>query len=85
MVNAGVPRALIAEDDPAIRGLLAITLRRRRIDTVLAANGKEAIEGLQHGPWDALVLDLMMPVIMDGKSFGGSAVMKSIDRSRSSS
>ena len=58
-----MPRVLVTEDDPAIRRLLALTLRRRRVEVELATNGAEAVEALKRGPWAALVLDLMMPQV----------------------
>lgn len=56
-----LPRVLVTEDDDAIRRLLAMTLRRRRIDVHLAKDGNEALEALQRERWSVLVLDLMMP------------------------
>ena len=55
------PRVLVAEDDPAIRRLLATTLRRRRLDVEQAADGAEAVAALQRDRWDVVVMDLMMP------------------------
>lgn len=55
------PRVLVAEDDAAIRRLLAATLRRRRLDVELARDGAEALEALQRERWNVVVLDLMMP------------------------
>lgn len=58
-----MPRVLIAEDDAAIRRLLALTMRRRRLYVEPAANGAEAMAALQTKRWDAVLLDLMMPEI----------------------
>lgn len=55
------PRVLVAEDDPAIRRLLAATLRRRRLDVHVVNDGAEAQRELQNGHWAVVVLDLMMP------------------------
>lgn len=67
---AGVPaartnplRVVVAEDDPAIRRLLGLTLRRRGLDVQLAADGAEALAALQEQPASAVVLDMMMPEI----------------------
>jgi CheY-like chemotaxis protein len=54
---------LVAEDDPAIRGLLTSALRRRRLRLVAASNGAEALENLKAHEWSVLVLDLMMPQV----------------------
>lgn len=56
-----IPRILVAEDDPAIRRLLATTLRRRRLDVELAEDGKQAIDALERERFDVVVTDLMMP------------------------
>lgn len=56
-----LPRVLVTEDDDAIRRLLAMTLRRRRVDVHLARDGDEALAALKRKRWSVLVLDLMMP------------------------
>jgi CheY-like chemotaxis protein len=56
-----IPRVLVAEDDSAIRRLLATTLRRRRLEVVAVEDGAEALPLLQRERFDAMVLDLMMP------------------------
>jgi CheY-like chemotaxis protein len=58
-----MPRVLVAEDDPAIRRLLATTLRRRRLEVELAEDGAQAQQALERGQWDVLVMDLMMPYV----------------------
>jgi two-component system response regulator PilR (NtrC family) len=54
-------RALIADDEPAIRRLVGHLLRRDGFETLEAMDGQHAIEQLDAGPFDVLVLDLMMP------------------------
>ena len=56
-----MPRVLVAEDDPAIRRLLGMTLRRRRMDVELVQDGEEAMEALKRERFDVVVMDLMMP------------------------
>lgn len=56
-----MPRVLVAEDDPAIQRLLAATLRRRRLEVEVAADGAQALQALQRARWDVFVTDLMMP------------------------
>lgn len=56
-----MPRVLVAEDDAAIRRLLATTLRRRRLEVELAEDGAQAQRALERERWDVLVMDLMMP------------------------
>ncbi len=54
-------RVLVADDDGAIRGLVTSVLRRRGFEPIEAVDGQDAIEKLDGDPFDALVLDLMMP------------------------
>ncbi len=54
---------LIAEDDPALRKLLAAAIRRRRMALETAANGQEALALLAEHKWLVLILDLMMPAV----------------------
>ena len=56
------PRILVAEDDEAIRLLLAAILARTGYATDFARNGEEAIARLASDHYDAILLDLMMPV-----------------------
>jgi two-component system alkaline phosphatase synthesis response regulator PhoP len=60
-VTTTVPRVLVAEDDPAIRRLLGMTLRRRRLSVEMVQDGSEALEALQRERWSVVVMDLMMP------------------------
>jgi EAL domain-containing protein (putative c-di-GMP-specific phosphodiesterase class I)/DNA-binding response OmpR family regulator len=57
------PLILIADDDPAIRLFLETALRQEGFDTVLAANGREALERLGEHPIEVLLLDVQMPVL----------------------
>jgi DNA-binding response OmpR family regulator len=54
-------RALIVEDDPAIRRLVEKLLTRRGVDIETARNGREAIGHLRDGDFCMVVLDLMLP------------------------
>ena len=55
-------RFLVVDDDDAIRRLVAAVLRRRDIATDEARDGREAIAKLSDAHYDAMFLDLMMPV-----------------------
>ena len=59
--SSPAPRVLIADDEDAIRTLVARVLARAGFQPVQAADGAEAIERLDASHYDALVLDLMMP------------------------
>lgn len=58
-------RILVVDDDPDVLRLVEMKLRLDGIDTLVAANGVEALEVLADERVDLVVLDLMMPV-MDG-------------------
>lgn len=54
---------MVVDDEPAIRGVLSILLESEGYSVTTAANGQEALVELQHHRPDAIVLDLMMPVM----------------------
>ncbi len=54
-------RALIADDDPTTRYLLADVLRRHQIAFDEAANGADAVKFLKSNEYGLVFLDLMMP------------------------
>lgn len=54
-------RALICEDDPAIRSLVTTVVRREGFDVGVAADGAEGIEMMKSGAYDLVILDLMTP------------------------
>ena len=62
------PRILMIDDDHHVRRILSIGLRLEGFDVEQAENGQKAVEKLQQIQVDAIVADLMMPV-MDGRSF----------------
>lgn len=61
MSEAPTLRVLIADDESSIRLLVSRVLKRAGFDPVEAVDGQDAIEHLDAGSYDALVLDLMMP------------------------
>lgn len=56
-------RVLIVDDEPTIREMVGLNLRREGIDVVFAANGEEALTAVAEHQPDAMVLDIMMPGI----------------------
>jgi CheY-like chemotaxis protein len=54
-------RALVVDDDDAIRSMLAKVVARIGIPVDTARDGIEAVERIDAGPYDVIVLDLMMP------------------------
>jgi DNA-binding response OmpR family regulator len=60
-------RVLIADDEPAIRDVLALLLETEGFETQAVANGREACVAARTVRPDLLLLDVMMPV-QDGLS-----------------
>ena len=54
-------RALVVEDDPAIRRLVEKLLTRLKIDIDVASDGRTAINKLRSQTYSVMVLDLMVP------------------------
>ena len=69
-------RALICEDDAAIRALVKTVVQREGFEVDVAADGKEGIEKMKSGCYDLVVLDLMMPEV------DGFAVVKFLKEQR---
>ena len=61
-VEASVkPRILIVDDEPSMREMLRIVLRRDGYDVTVAANGTQAIDILKRERVDLLLSDIRMP------------------------
>ncbi|MBS0467822.1 MAG: response regulator transcription factor [Proteobacteria bacterium] len=58
---AATRRVLLVEDDAHIADLLALHLRDEGLEVVHCARGDDGLRQLEHGGWDALVLDIMLP------------------------
>ena len=56
-------RALVVEDDPAIRRLVEKLLQRRGIVIDTAHDGRQAIEKIAAGDFSVVILDLMLPEV----------------------
>jgi DNA-binding response OmpR family regulator len=56
-----MPRILIVDDEPAIRDLIEILLRRENFDVYTCADGKAALEAFHKFNPDLVLLDLMLP------------------------
>ena len=64
MTHSGVRhRALVVEDDPAIRRLVEKLLIRRGITIDTAHDGRQAIDKLRSNGYAVVVLDLMLPEV----------------------
>jgi two-component system response regulator PilR (NtrC family) len=55
------PRILVVDDEPSMRDMLRIVLRRDGFDVTLAENGAQAVALLQQQPFDLLLSDIRMP------------------------
>ena len=60
---SGERRALVVDDDAAIRVLVSRVLQRQGFEVDCARDGCEAIEQLLQYDYDLIALDLMMPRI----------------------
>lgn len=56
-------RVLIVDDDLMVRHVTALALQDMGCEIAQAANGQEAIDRLHRDPPDAMILDLLMPVM----------------------
>ncbi len=54
---------MVVDDDPNLRVLLQQMLAFRGFDVVEAENGADALHKINKQPLDAIVLDVMMPVM----------------------
>src|ERR1700730_10075043 len=67
--TSGSPKCiLVVDDDDTVREAIAETLELEGYCVESAADGLQALEKVKVAPPDAIVLDLMMPV-MDGWTF----------------
>jgi len=55
------PRILLVDDEQAIQTLLSYPLQKEGYEVVRAADGREALARFDEGPFDLVVLDVMMP------------------------
>ena len=58
-------RLLLAEDERSLSRALVTILEKNNYTVDAVYNGQDALEYLQAGSYDAVILDIMMPV-MDG-------------------
>jgi DNA-binding NtrC family response regulator len=54
-------RVLIVDDDPGVRQVLASMLNSAGYQTIVAGNGREALEAMSRTPCDVIITDLVMP------------------------
>lgn len=61
MRNMETARIIIVDDNPEIREIIRILLQGEGYDIEEARNGMEALEMLEQGMFDLIILDIMMP------------------------
>ena len=59
------PRVLLAEDHPTNRKVVMLILESIGVDLTVVENGQAAVEAVQAGDFDVILMDMQMPV-MDG-------------------
>ncbi len=59
-LKAPVTRILVVEDDARLRDWVKLILERKGFEVDIAVDGKEGLARLTAGPYDALILDLLM-------------------------
>jgi len=56
-------RILLVEDEKNLAEGLAYNLRTEGYETIIACDGKEALQLFDEGPWSLIILDLMLPYV----------------------
>jgi CheY-like chemotaxis protein len=59
--QAGPTRILVADDDPQMRRLIKSVLQREGFDVLEAVDGLDALDAVERGGVDLVILDLEMP------------------------
>ncbi|HEY4232528.1 MAG TPA: response regulator [Lacipirellulaceae bacterium] len=57
----GKANILLVEDNDALRGVISFNLMRAGYQVTVVTNGREALDALQHGPFDLVLSDQQMP------------------------
>ncbi len=70
---------LVAEDHPINQKMMLRLLEKRGYTTVLAANGREALEAYEREPFDVILMDVQMPVMT---GFEAVAAIRALERRR---
>lgn len=58
-------KVLLVDDDPFIADMYTLKLREANFEVALATDGKKGLEMIRHGGYDAILLDIVLP-LMDG-------------------
>jgi two-component system, chemotaxis family, chemotaxis protein CheY len=60
-MNTGKAHILLVEDNDALRGVISFNLMRAGYQVTVVTNGREALDALEHGPFDLVLSDQQMP------------------------
>src|ERR1700722_4296317 len=60
---AETARILVVDDDPAVQHAVSRALTLERYEVALSGNGGDALERMVDGSYDAVILDVSMPVL----------------------
>jgi two-component system alkaline phosphatase synthesis response regulator PhoP len=71
-------KILIAEDDESISRLMSYKFKNQDLESEIVTEGDEVLPEVEKGIYDALVLDLMLPVL-DGMSILNKIREKNIE------
>lgn len=74
--TASISSILVVEDDAALRALFTALMARNGYHVECVTNGKQALEAVATRDYDAVVLDLMMPV------YSGYDLLRELEESR---
>ncbi len=69
-------KILLVEDEPFLSGMYQTKLKLEGFDVVTALDGEQALEKIQDGKFDLILLDIMMPKL------NGFEVLKSIRKEK---
>lgn len=59
--QGAAPRILVVDDEPSMREMLKIVLKREGFEVLVAKSGSEALETIKREPVDLLLSDIRMP------------------------
>jgi two-component system chemotaxis response regulator CheY len=60
-MNTAKANILLVEDNDALRGVISFNLMRAGYQVTVVANGREALDALEHGTFDLVLSDQQMP------------------------
>jgi CheY-like chemotaxis protein len=74
-----IPRLLLAEDDPVIRQVLGLMLKRSNYNLDFAEDGLKVVEMWEKGGFDLVLMDIQMPQL---NGFEATSIIREKERER---